>query len=467
MSEEQSKEQAQEDLAENSGAVTSGKTRKLAAVIAVITLVAIVGIILAVLLVNGKKKKSAPHDVEAEEKIADEVRDIAASDYEESKEVAIESADLGRYFTDHKTKHAEMVADKAVEVAEAISEAVYAGDAGKETGGDHVPLSGDINWETLIGAALAHDTGMSGVGYCIVYEKDAEGNTLKDENGQKVYAKTSDGLCKMEAIDPEDFVTVRASHSLNSAYIMLTERESYKNAGFSDEDIDKMAAECMAHSKSNSGVTNLNSVKSWNDCFDRLDSLVAAHNKDHPDKPISFDRTPFEKDADKLSILASETLALRVGDVSRDSGPDAEAQSGEAVHVDTSTVNNKGGSIEAETEPAIITIGDAGNPITDTKNKQVHIGEQNISDNHTVYEDGKIVHKITVVNGCTGPKCTQQAIEDHLGEFYSARDESFTVEILFTEFNDEDDFFKNSYNSFRDSMAASYSSITIVYPWDK
>ncbi len=242
-------------------------------------------------------------------------------------------------------------------------------------------------------------------------------------------------------------------------------RDEFKELDYSDEDIDKMALACMVHSKSNSGVHDLNSIADWSAGFDRMDSLVAAWNADHKDNQISFDRTPFENSTEKLGILASETLALRVGDVSRDSGPEAEAQSGEAVHVDRDSINDMGGTIEKEVQDADITIGDKNEDVPSVKSRQVHVGEQNITENHTyVGTDYSIIHEITVADGCSAPECTQEAVTDHLGELNSAKDAEFTVIIKFEKFDDENlDYFKNSWDDFCSENEKIYTNLKITY----
>ena len=123
---------------------------------------------------------------------------------------------------------------------------------------------------------------------------------------------------------------------------------------------------------------------------------------------------------------------MRVGDVSRDSFAGAEAQSGESVHVDRSTIDNHAGSVEGELKNADITIGENREPIDNMKSRQVHAGEQNISDNHTfVGDNGNLTHEITIAEGSSAPKCTQEALRDHLGELASARDGEFDVNIEF------------------------------------
>ena len=326
-----------------------------------------------------------------------------------------------------------------------------------------------MDWLVLEAAGLSHDMGMFGSGYALTAAVDENGEAVKDENGNTVMERDEEGRYVMHAEDHLNFNDVRTYHSLNSALYVLVNRRQYKTAGFTDEQIDRIAIECMAHSKSTSGVRDLNNKADWKECFDRLDSLVAAWNNDHPDDLIVFDRTPFETDDGKLGGIVSETLSLRVGDVSRDSGPEAEAQSGEKVYVDRSAIDDHGGSIPAEIENADITIGEDRDRITSAKSLQVHAGEQNISYNRTfVNLGGGVTHEITVVDGCSAPRCTQQAVDDHLGEFYSCRDETFDLIVVFEHFDAEDaDYFRDSWDDFRLQAAQDYPTMTIHYPWDE
>lgn len=398
----------------------------------------------------------------------DAVRELAWPYYADAVGVAKNSPGYGRDFTDHKTAHAEMVAVKAVEAGRAIEEAARRGTLPTEATAGSVPFSPEIDYSTLEGAALFHDTGMSGNGYAPSEKKDIHEETVKDENGKAVLEERPDGLYLMYEEDNLDFAEIRANHSLNSGLYVLVNRDGLREAGYTDVQIDKMAAACMAHSKSNSGVRNLNSRTDWGECFKRLESAVAAWNEHHDYHQISFDRTPFETDDALLASLVSETLALRIGDVSRDSGPDAEVQTGETVHVERDTLNDRGGSIPMEVADAVIYIAETRESVQSEKSRQVHAGEQNIIENHTFLdEDGAVIHDITVQDGCSAPRCTQQAVDDHLGEFYSARDGSFTIRVKFIRFEDEDGFFMDSWETFRIQAAQEYPNLTIRYPWDE
>ncbi|MBQ3268324.1 MAG: hypothetical protein IJH09_00225 [Clostridia bacterium] len=400
--------------------------------------------------------------------VMEEVRRLAWPYYEAAIRIAAMSTDLGRDFTDHKTAHAEMVAEKSVEVGHAIQKAVAMGKMGGEDWEGRVALNGEIDFMTLEGAALFHDTGMCGGGYAMTETTDSNGSPMMGDDGRKLYDLNAAGLYLMHPERDENFAEIRSFHSLNSGLYVLVNREGLRKAGYTDTQVDKMAAACMAHSKSNSGVRNLNSKADWTECFNRLDSIVYAWNKSHPGAQITFDRTPFEADDILLGALASETLALRVGDVSRDSGPDAEVQTGERVHVERSTLNDRGGSIPEEIRGAEITVGENNDTVESEKSRQVHAGEQNITHNRTFYDaSGVVTHEITVADGCSAPRCTQQAIDDHLGEFYSARDEWFQIRIVFERFDAEDaDFFRDSWEDFRVQAAQDYPTIAIGYPWD-
>lgn len=329
-------------------------------------------------------------------------------------------------------------------------------------------MVGNIDKSVLEGAALSHDTGMRGDGYALTPVLDETGKQMKDENGKKLYEKDSDGHYKVKAESNSNFEEVRDNHSLNSAINVLADRDKYKELGYSDSQIDMMAAECMAHSKSSSGVASLNSKADWSDCFDRIDATVEKYNEDHPDSPITFDRTQFESNDEKLGQLATSTLALRVGDVSRDSGPEAVSQSGEAIHIDRDTINDDGGSIKEELKDADITRGEDFEVVDNTKSRQVHTGEQNITENHTSCDaNGNINHEITVNDGNSAPKCTQEAISDHLGEFASAKDCKFNIDVKFNSPCSPES--KASYEDFRKEIESNskYENVSITYPWDK
>lgn len=387
--------------------------------------------------------------------IADKVREIVKDSFAEAKALSFSAREgkmNGRFFTDHKEKHVEMVAEKSLEAARAISSAVILASGCERTRSEGtIPFSSNIDNAVLEGAGLSHDTGMRGDGYTLIVSEDNTYSAVRTNNN--------------------NFDEIRKNHSLNSALNILINREKYIAAGYSNEQVDKMAAECMAHSKSSSGVTNLNSREQWSDCFNRIDVAVAAYNRDHVNGPITFNRGIFENDDEQLGALASETLALRIGDVSRDSYPGAEAQSGENVYVDISLLG-RGNTWEAEIgNPNSVTIGEYHESVDSELSRRIHAGEQNISENHTVAGgDGEIFHRITIRDSSVAPLCTQEAINDHVGELATASEGQYVVEIDFESSWDEGAY--NTYSTFAHNImqilrTKGHRNISFSFPWDR
>ena len=215
--------------------------------------------------------------------IRENTKELTKQDYEDARETAQKRPDgLGNY-TDHTEAHVEQVADKSREAANSIETSIDKGGfidedtyAKNRDDPNRVNFEGGVDKKTLESAAISHDTGMKEGGFVL----DKEGNIVRDENGNAKKAETSD--------------EIRKNHSLNSAVNLLEKREEYEKMGV---DADEAAALCMAHSKSSSGVKDLNSKEDWSKCFDRIDSAVEEYNKDKPDdQKISFDRTKFEND---------------------------------------------------------------------------------------------------------------------------------------------------------------------------
>lgn len=398
-------------------------------------------------------------------KYIENVRIINARYYIKSGEIVKDKNSDGRAFTDHKTGHVEMVKDKSLETRVAVINLIRAGNLIKFYDEKGIPFSDFIDIKTLVGAALSHDTGMCGGGYALEPLLDKNGKQQKDEFGRKMFKKDSSGIYLVHKEVDSNFGEIRDNHSLNSAINMLINRNLYLAAGYTDSEIDKMAAVCMAHSKSGSGVSNLNRRSDWKDSFDRLCSVIKFHNDNNPDAKIKFDRTVIENDDQFFSSMITEAFVVRIGDVSRDSGPDAEAQSGEKVHVDRNSLKDKAGTVTLELENSVIKIGEDGDEVLTEKSRQVHVGEQNIIQNHArVSGDGKFVHEIIVNDGNSAPACTQEAINDHIEEFACIPDYNFEIRILFIK--DCDDFAKESFNNFKIKEESKISNIKVIYPWN-
>lgn len=365
------------------------------------------------------------------------------------------SDDMGKNFTSHNEDHLEQVRQKTSEALAAMVNTLNFGSIEREGATGDVHFNADVDFRVAQAAAEAHDTGMSNHGY--VFDCDEKKIPKRDKDGNIIVLKQNS----------LDFNSVRNNHSANSALNVLRARESYKAIGFTDAQVDEIAVLVYAHSKSNSGVTDLNNSKSWSDCFDRIEALKNKFNADHPNNKVSFTRSRFEN-ARKLGSLATEALSLRVGDVSRNSGPDALAQSGEIIHVEKSSVNSSGNSVKEEISDAIIMRGNV--PITHEKSRTIHVGEQNIVDNHTEFKNGVLTHTITVNDGSYAPHCTTAAIVDHIGELASAKNGDFVIEISFNSPCDKiaqyEEFRNGIKNAMDDDGREIYGNVKIEYPWD-
>lgn len=395
----------------------------------------------------------------------EKINDIVSQHYDKARQITENATKDGKAggerdykganFTDHNEAHVEQVEAKTTEALDACSSAAKAGKLERNGAEGDVHFSPNVDYKVTQAAALSHDTGMSNDGY---HYNDKTGSVEK-QNGQ-------------------DFDSVRNNHCANSALNVLQNREQYKEAGFSDEQVNDIAMLTFSHSKSNSGIRDLNSSSDWETGVNRLEAFVDRYNADHLDNQITFDKEQFS-DKEKLGVLATESISLRAGDVSRNSGPDAPAQSGEIVHVEKNPDYDisQAKTWEEETAGYNVTVGTRVldcNDKNDRKSIQVHTGEQNIIDNHTEFDSNKVVHTITVNDGAHAPRCTQEAIKDHLGEFASAKNGDFVVRVEFGA--PVNDAIIEKYNQFRTNIEQAryietgdpkFPNITVLYPWDK
>jgi hypothetical protein len=264
-----------------------------------------------------------------------------------------------------------------------------------------------------------------------------------------------------------DFNDIRKNHSLNSGINILKKRAFFQELGFSDVEIDMMAMIAAAHSKSNSGIKNLNSLENWQEGARRI-KLAADLNNVESQELVTFNPDAVFKDKKLLEELVSMAFVIRVADVSRDSFPGDQAQSGEVVNVHRDTVDSKAGVFQKEVAGATIEIGDKGDLITDEKSKQVHTGEQNIVYNDTVVSPempGYVNHRITVDECDFAPASTLVAIGDHLGEFKSAPEGQFIVTILFNKTCS--DYARKLYEDYQAMAAMEYPNVTLKVIWEK
>lgn len=325
--------------------------------------------------------------VEAEnlEEISNQTREIAKSYYDAGMQKALEYPEL-RNYSDHGIHHAETVAIKSQKAADAINQAIANNPKNQ--------YYSSIDKVELQVAAYMHDTGMDGG----IFKEYKDGNAL------------------------------RKDHSLNSAIHVLENREKIANLGV---DVDSVAVDCMAHSKSCSGVRDLTSIEQWTDCFKRIDEAVAMYNEKYPDKKIYFNKSTwlyyegaFNREA--LAKTAALVAALRLGDANREAAQYPFTQSGAHIEVDFDSYIPDAKTWQEEVKNANVTLTDIdGNVINlsdssvDDKgyDKMYSTGEGNLSMD-CVYnpKTGAIQEQFKILHAVSFPLSTQSCIEERLEE---------------------------------------------------
>ena len=402
------------------------------------------------LLLSGSSSYSAelPSFTELKNKAIAETSD----EYLNCKKTAIKDKDYLTDFTTHLDEHFLMVADKTQEIIIAFEKAIKEGTFQKkgtysknEQDSDRINFGiGKIDKPTLTIASIYHDSGMRSGGYIL----DKEGYVVLDSDGNP--KKASEGN------------DIRKNHALNSAITLLADREKWANSGV---DIDIACMLCFAHSKSTSGVRDLCKISDWTNGFNKLERVIKAYNSEHKDK-IYFNRNRFENDKDMLSALSTGTLAIRLGDVSRDSGKHAKSQSGGEIVVYKSTVNSYANDAPGEALNAKV-YNYRNGFVKSVFSRQIHIGEQNNVLNHTVIDDyGKVFHEMTIDDGNFAPHSTFQNVIEHCGELESSPDADVAIRILFN--NDVTSHFREVYNQMRQAYydQKGDKAIKIYYCWD-
>ena len=377
--------------------------------------------------------------------------DIVKDDYKEALITAINDPEYLGSFTNHTKSHIVMVSEKTLEISKTFETAIKSGTFQKaDTFERNEKDSTRINFgigtgeKEIVVASICHDSGMKTGGFVL----DKEGKVVFDENGK--YKRATDGN------------DVRKNHALNSAINVLIKRNELDKIG---ADIDVVCLLAFAHSKSTSGIKDMNSRADWQKGFDRLDSVIKVYNSEHDNK-IYLNRDKFEKNDDAFRALITAALALRLGDVSRDSGKHAKSQNGGEIVVYRSTVNSFAKDAPGEALNARVYNYRTGY-VDSLFSRQVHVGEQNNVFNHTVIDsDGKVCHEMTMEDGNYAPYCTFQNVIEHAGELESAPDADTRIKILFN--NKVEGKFQNVYNHMREDYynKKGNKAIPIAYPWD-
>ena len=356
-----------------------------------------------------------------EAKELQELKDLAEPHYENGKKIAGHIESLNSYKEHHLLEggHIEKVHDRSLEAADVITEYL-------EKNTDQSLYSANIDYKTLEVMALYHDTGM-------------DGNIPESEYDiqKELYDKTE----KAEKIAFED--TFRKYHSLESAIHVLRDRGQLEGKGVN---ADEVAVGCLLHSKSCSGVRDLEDPSQWKEAIKRLQDRVNEYNEQHPEEQISFDSSFLldekgEFNQEKLSEMRTECLCLRVGDGNGHDELSRVSQNGKEISFDPENYefaeSDKGWRDEI-TRGEVWIDGQMLDNANDPSGfgRMYNLGEGNLKKmSMESGPDGQIVQVFEISHINSYPYCTQECIDERLKEFVTAPSmvENYKPEIRFTE----------------------------------
>jgi len=377
-------------------------------------------------------------------------------DYYQSAKKFANQAEIDKFMTyrNHCEEHVQEVAQKTIQAVKDIQTALNLhGVKG---------FSSNVNLYECYIAALWHDTGMAAGADGII--------------GLDSYYDTNGNIQTQILSESNGGNDTRKNHSFNSAMSVLINSSEISKLGV---DPNVIAILCFAHSKSNSGVSTLNSAVDWNVCINKIKSGVELYNKINPNNPIIFQNTGTSNFIDSLvasgilldsnsekastvyikknkemsvnydsyninpeiiSSIASEAFALRLGDANTTNQNIGTNQAGQKIDIDsisgditpsfeemkvstdiTALVQNEAAGVN-------IKIGD--NEITlDTFGAAYILGENNIKFDTRTDITGHLVERFTILNPDQVPACTAFNIEERIGETDTARNGGFRTKL--------------------------------------
>lgn len=387
-------------------------------------------------------------EVEELQKIKEKVAPV----YENGVKIAEQVEEFDTYKEHHKIEdgHIGKVHDKTLQAADVLETAFE-----KESYGG--VYSSTIDRKSLEVMALYHDTGMDGNVLeenfkhekqlflnvqerrdAYIQEQLKKNPEMKLEEAEKKY--------QSEAYEGQ----FRKEHSVQSAIHALRDREFIQKQGV---DADKVALGCLAHSKSNSGISNLADESQWNDAIHRLQAAVKDFNRTHPNEQISFSDSFLRKEdgtfeAESLAEMRSESLCLRIGDANGHDSHSHTSQNGKEISFNLDAWKEVQNNLPADLERKIID-GDCSQFKTEVKNARVEIdgkvldnsndksgfsrmfavGEGNFKDVDLKNVDGTPTQRFVLENGDAYPLSTQYCILERLKEYNTAKIEpQFPIE---------------------------------------
>ena len=422
------------------------------------------------------KLKDLPEDFEKKENLRykeifeakelDELKSYAREHYENGKknwsQMHLQELQSYKEHSEIENGHIEKVHDKSLEAADALEDHFKENDYGGL-------FSPEIDRKTLEAMAIYHDTGMDGNIKAEDFEAEHE-KYLNDPAKREEYVnsylerKAKEAAQAGEAFDREQEVRnanadfeergyethFRSQHSLESAIHVLRDREKLESLGV---DADEVALGCLVHSKSNSGLRHIESEKEWGDAIKKIQDRVEEFNKTHPDEQINFDSSFLMNEdgsfkQDKLAVMRSETVALRIGDANGHDCNSKTSQSGKSIEfsLEKKTVSDElPEDIEAKINAGIcksylkevqaadvkvdgIELNNENDP--SGAGRMFAVGEGNFESLECkVNEQKEICQEFKLCDGNAFPLSTQSCIEERIEEYKSAEPLKYTIVI--------------------------------------
>ena len=284
-------------------------------------------------------------------------------------------------------------------------------------------------------AALGHDFGMNPIGM-------QSHLTKTKENGKTVFkfSEETKGRIPFRVTGTTEerdkaFQTIRENHPCSSFQQLLSLRNDLKTKlNATDSEINQAAFIALAHSKSSSGILNLNDRESLELGLRNAEAMVNDWNN-NKDLVRNYGKIEFNRQdiVDNLSYVTYDAYALRPADAARPGLMDDCCQGGYQTVCDRDSLENveniSGNTFEecmfAEVKNANIKLIDEnGNDIVLDAEKNpfalyAHFGESNVRYGEPfAKEDG--LHIPVEVQDNKGTYVTQKAILETVAEFNTA-----------------------------------------------
>lgn len=341
---------------------------------------------------------------------------IGGSHYENGSKVANEAKNTFlRTFTTHGLDHVQQVVEKTNQAADAIEQI-------KDT---HEFHHAKVDRNLMLVASWFHDTGMDG---------GSDQAKWAQDNG----------------------IGIRDAHGMNSALHILEHAEEIQKMGVNPS---QAAFVAFAHTKSKSGIDDLQKVEDWVDGLDRLEKAAKEAGLD-------FDRDSIfggEPNQDNIGHMAAQVAALRLGDANREANIPLRSQTGGEYNIDQQPDHDACGDLGEEEQNSKISIDingevhklEKGDPYMEgvsgfMYSKHVVLGERNMTKIDTEYNQkhDSLQLNVELAGGNDCPWSTTEALLERCGELNTINGVPRAIKITMTGINSPDDMHDNAMNAY-------------------